>query len=129
MFYGRYAADIARKVALVARRWWHLKRIVRKVEADPNAKLYRDEALTPVTEEDSEHMELYTQNEAARVAVERERRVAGKSANGNGGKAEALGRAGNGHQANGHDADHAPPSLTAITASRFRRSSELPRWR
>ena len=39
LFYGRYAADIVRKVALVARRWRHLKRIVRKVEADPHAKL------------------------------------------------------------------------------------------
>jgi hypothetical protein len=86
-----------------------LKRIVRKVEADPQAKLYRDEALTPVTEEDSEHMELYTQNEAARSAVERELRVAGKSANGHGHKAEgASGRAGNGHEANGRDAAHAP---------------------
>ncbi|MET0869842.1 MAG: radical SAM protein, partial [Methyloceanibacter sp.] len=109
LFYGRYAADIVRKVALVARRWRHLKRIVRKVEADPHAKLYRDEALTPVTEEDSEHMELYTQNEAARSAVERELRVAGKSANGHGHTAEAAsGRAGNGHQANGRDAAHAP---------------------
>jgi radical SAM superfamily enzyme YgiQ (UPF0313 family) len=108
-FYGRYAADIARKLVVVARRWRHLKRIVRKVEADPRAKLYRDEALTPVAEEDSEQMELYTQNEAARSAVERELRVAGKSANGHGHKAEAAsGHAGNGHQANGHDAAHAP---------------------
>jgi radical SAM superfamily enzyme YgiQ (UPF0313 family) len=110
LFYGRYAADIARKLVVVARRWRHLKRIVRKVEADPEAKLYRDEALTPVTEEDSEHMELYTQNEAARSAVERELRVAGKSANGHGHKAEAAsGHTGNGHQANGRDAAHAPP--------------------
>src|SRR5262245_35274750 len=109
LFYGRYAADIARKLVVVARRWRHLKRIVRKVEADPEAKLYSDEALTPVTEEDSEHMELYTQNEAARSAVERELRVAGKSANGHGHRAEAAsGHGGNGHQSNGHDAAHAP---------------------
>ena len=54
-------------------------------------------------------MELYTQNEAARSAVERELRVAGKSANGHGHTAEAASsRAGNGHQANGRDAAHAP---------------------
>jgi hypothetical protein len=82
VFYGRYAADIARKLVLAGRRWWHLKRIVRKVEADPGAKLYRDEALTPVAEEDAAHMELYTQNEAARSAVERELRVAAKRVNG-----------------------------------------------
>ena len=67
---------------MVAKRWRHLKRIVKSVEADPRAKLYMDEALTPVAEEDSAHMELYTQNEAARVAVERERRVAGHKTNG-----------------------------------------------
>ena len=57
---------------------------MRKIEADPHTKLYNDEAFTPVADEDSEHMELYTQNEAARVAVERELRVAGHKANGNG---------------------------------------------
>lgn len=81
-FYSRYALDIARKCVVLAGRWRDLKRIVRKIEQDPLAKAYRDEALTPVIEEDSEHMELYTQNEAARVAVERERRVAGKNGNG-----------------------------------------------
>ena len=108
LFYGRYAADIARKVVTVARRWRHLKRIVRKVEADPRAKLYMDEALTPVAEEDSAHMELYTQNEAARSAVARELRVAGKTANGHDGKSPATaGHPGNGHETNGHDAAHA----------------------
>jgi len=83
-FYARYAADVARKATTLAKRWRDLRRIMRKIEADPNAKLYFDEALTPVAEEDSEHMGLYTQNEAARVAVERELRVAGHKANGNG---------------------------------------------
>jgi radical SAM superfamily enzyme YgiQ (UPF0313 family) len=107
LFYGRYAADIARKAVLLAKRWRHLKRIVRKVQADPNAMLYKDEALTPVAEEDSDHMELYTQNEAARTAVERERRVAGHPGNGHGGKAPVpAGQRANGHQGNGHDADH-----------------------
>ncbi|MFZ2019082.1 MAG: radical SAM protein [Methyloceanibacter sp.] len=109
VFYSQYAADIARKVLLAAKRWRHLKRIVRKVEADPRTKLYKDEALTPVIDEDSEHMELYTQNEAARVAVEREWRVAAKAPNGNGAKARALAaQRANGHNGNGngHDVEH-----------------------
>ena len=109
VFYSQYAADIARKVLLAAKRWRHLKRIVRKVEADPRTKLYKDEALTPVIDEDSEHMELYTQNEAARVAVEREWRVAAKAPNGNGAKAPALAaQRANGHNGNGngHDVEH-----------------------
>lgn len=107
-FYARYAVDIARKVTMVAKRWRHLTRILNKVEADPLAKLYTDEALTAVVDEDADHMELYTQNEAARVAVEREWRVAAKTVNGNG-KAPAVPRA-NGHNGNGNGngggADH-----------------------
>jgi hypothetical protein len=67
-----------------------LRRIRHKIEADPNARLYRDGALMPVAEEAAEHMALYTQNEAARVAVARELRVAGKS--GNGHAAKGFGR-------------------------------------
>ncbi|MGA7371441.1 MAG: radical SAM protein [Methyloceanibacter sp.] len=93
VFYSRYAAEIARKAALLAKRWRHLKGIVRRVEADPRAKFYMDGALTPVAEEDSEHMELYTQNDAARVAVERERRVARYH--------HTNGDTGNGHATNG----------------------------
>jgi hypothetical protein len=103
-FYARYAADIVRKVTIVARRWRHLTRILNRVQADPNAKLYMDEALTAVAEEDAEHMELYTQNVAARTAVERERRVAAKPGNGHPAHAgNGNGRNGNGHDGNGHD--------------------------
>ena len=82
----------------LARRWRHLKSIVAKIEADPNAKAYQDDALIPVGEEDSEHMELYTQSETVRAAVKHERRVAGGPANGHQPKVHA----GNGHAANGH---------------------------
>ena len=100
---GEFGDEIADIVVEVTDVQW-LKKIVRKVESDPLAKFYKDEALTPVIDEDSEHMELYTQNEAARVAVERERRVAAKPVNGNG-KALAAKRA-NGHQGNGHEDGH-----------------------
>jgi hypothetical protein len=102
-FYARYAADIARKLALVAKRWRHLTKIISKIEADPLAKFYMDEALTSVADEDAEHMELYNQNEAARVAVERERRVAGHKDNGHT-KAAAATHHTNGHGGNGRDA-------------------------
>ena len=76
-FYAKYAADTVSRHAKLAQRWLMLKRFCDEVEADPNAKSYRDDALIPVAEENAEHMELYTQNDAARVAVEREHRVAG----------------------------------------------------
>src|SRR5262245_25986122 len=113
-FYARYAADIARKATLTAKPWRHLNRNLNRVQADPNAKLYMDEALTAVAEEDAEHMELYTQNVAARTAVERERRVAAKPGNGHLAPAHVNvnGRNGNGHAGNGHahvQRDHLQP--------------------
>ncbi len=103
-FYARYAAEVARKALALAKRWRMLKAIVRKIEADPSAKLYMDGALTPVAEEDSEHMEIYTQNEAARTAVERERRVAAKP--GHAHPAHVHAGNGNGHNGNGHGHEH-----------------------
>ena len=92
-FYARYVAETARKAAKLARRWRHLKRILAKIEADPNAKLFMDEALTPVGEEDAEHMELYNQSESIKAAVKHERRVAGHAVHAH---------LGNGHDGNGH---------------------------
>ena len=68
-FYAGYAAETARKAVKLVRRWRHLKSIVAKIEADPHAKSYQDDALIPVGEEDAEHMELYTQSETVRAAV------------------------------------------------------------
>jgi hypothetical protein len=113
LFYARYAKETAVKAVKLARRWLHLKSLVRKVEADPNAALYRDEALVPVAEEDSAHMELYNQTEAARVAVERERRVAGQPANGR--HVEEHDH----HHGNGHGNGHAEPA--PIRADKDRR--------
>ena len=107
-FYARYAADIARKAFVLAKRWRMLEAILNKIEADPNAKLYMDERPDAVTEEDAEHMELYTQNEAARTAVERERRVAAKPGHAHPlTRMPAMAMDGNGHEGNGHgDAHH-----------------------
>jgi radical SAM superfamily enzyme YgiQ (UPF0313 family) len=117
-FYAGYAAETARKAVKLVRRWRHLKSIVAKIEADPHAKSYQDGALIPVGEEDAEHMELYTQSETVRAAVQHERRVAGGPANGHQPKVHsgnghvANGHAGNGHKDNGlgdaahHDAGH-----------------------
>ena len=112
-FYAGYAAETARKAVKLVRRWRHLKSIVAKIEADPHAKSYQDDALIPVGEEDAEHMELYTQSETVRAAVQHERRVAGGPANGHQPKVHAgNGHAGNGHKDSGlgdaahHDAGH-----------------------
>jgi radical SAM superfamily enzyme YgiQ (UPF0313 family) len=104
-FYARYAAEVVRKATVLGKSWWALKQIVKKIEADPHAMAYKDEALTPVADEEAEHMALYSQNEAARIAVERERRVAGikQKTNSDGQPAVAVKANGNGHAANGEE--------------------------
>jgi hypothetical protein len=50
VFYPRYAAEIARKHAKIVQlilRFWRFRR---RLKQDPNARLYKDEALTPVPE-------------------------------------------------------------------------------
>jgi radical SAM superfamily enzyme YgiQ (UPF0313 family) len=125
VFYARYAAEVARKAAKLAVSWRALKRIVKKIEADPLAKSYTDAALTAVVDEDAEHMELYTQNEAARVAVERELRVAGGKPKGNGHPGLAVKANGNGktgHASNGHGG-HDKPAAHADKEERLPESA------
>ncbi len=74
-FYPRLAAALLVKHARFARHVWRLDRIRRRVAADPNGLAYTDPALLPVTDEDTEHLDLFTQNQAARDAVERARKV------------------------------------------------------
>jgi hypothetical protein len=83
-----------------------------------------DEAMTPVSEEDSEHMELYTQNAAARSAVERELRVANHKTIGEGAHTHENGHAngrhagsghattGTGNASNGHDHGETQPAVS-----------------
>jgi hypothetical protein len=105
-FYANAVQETTRKAVKLVRRWRHLKRIVAKIEADPHAKLYMDAALTPVAEEDAEHMDLYTQSEGVRAAVKHERRVAGHSTNGHSANGHVRLHGDNGHAGNGVDAGH-----------------------
>jgi hypothetical protein len=74
-FYPKYLWASAGKLVRVLRAARHLYGLARTVKADPQRKLYMDQALTPVTEEDSSSFELLNQSEAARHAVEHERHV------------------------------------------------------
>jgi len=50
LFYPRYAAEIIRKHWTVARLIWRYGRIRQEIKRDPNAREYRDVALTPGAE-------------------------------------------------------------------------------
>lgn len=126
VFYSKYAADVARKLYMAGRRWRHLTRLMNKVESDPTAKFHMDNALTPVADEDAEHMELYTQNEAARVAVERELRVAGGKPKGNGAGQPALQVKMNGNGKAAHAGNGQDSTAETVEAEKRRQESAAP---
>ena len=74
-FYPALAAEFLVKVANATRLAWQLYRIYRRVAKDPRGMEYCDQALTPVHEDDVQTMEMFTQNQAARSAVEHNRKI------------------------------------------------------
>jgi radical SAM superfamily enzyme YgiQ (UPF0313 family) len=74
-FYPGLFWEIAVKHARVVREAWRMYRIYRAVAADPHAMAYTDEAMTPVTDEDTDNLALFTHNQAARDAVDHARKV------------------------------------------------------
>lgn len=75
LFYPRLAWEFVAKHAHLAREYWRIDRIYRRVVADPNGLAYTDQAMTAVADEDLEALEMFTQNKAARDAVDHVRKV------------------------------------------------------
>ncbi len=71
VFYPRYGWEIvskhARFIALILR----LARIRRRLKRDPNARDYTDLALTPVSDDELDELELFDLNDASRAAVDK----------------------------------------------------------
>ena len=74
-FYPRLAWDLGRKAAAFANTGVYLYRLKKRIVADPNRLSYRDAAITPVTEDETDTLDLFTNNESTRQAVARERMV------------------------------------------------------
>ena len=74
-FYPREAWSIVSKTARLALLLLKLERQRRAIETDPERKSYVDQALMPVTDADEENLELFTQNEAAKHAVQHAHRI------------------------------------------------------
>ncbi len=74
-FYSKVLTEFVRKTWLVAVQGWRIYRIYRRVASDPAGLQYTDQAMTPVADDDVENLELFTQNSAARKAVDHARKV------------------------------------------------------
>jgi hypothetical protein len=68
-FYAKYAWNFVTKYSRAVRLLLWLHATNRRVKNDPNRYTYTDLAMTPVTEDETERLELFTHSEAARDAV------------------------------------------------------------
>jgi hypothetical protein len=75
-FYPQYAWETVSKAVRFGLRWLEIARMSRRIKRDPSRKLYTDRALTPVTNDETETLELFTHNEGARDEVAHVRKIA-----------------------------------------------------
>ncbi|MGH6870785.1 MAG: B12-binding domain-containing radical SAM protein [Rhizomicrobium sp.] len=75
VFYPKLAADFVAKHARLIHKAWAINRIARRVQADPANLAYTDLAMTPVTDEDTDTLEMFTHNASARDEVVRARKI------------------------------------------------------
>ena len=73
-FYPALAREFVSKHVRVATAAWRMFRIYRRVVAEKD-KPYSDLAMTPVSEDEAESLELFTHNQSARDAVDHVRKV------------------------------------------------------
>jgi radical SAM superfamily enzyme YgiQ (UPF0313 family) len=73
-FYTWLTSDFLVKHARIAVSAWTIFRIYRRVAAD-SLFPYTDQAMTPVTEEETQTFELFTHNQSAREAVDHARKI------------------------------------------------------
>ena len=75
-FYPKYAWDFMSKYSRAVRLLLWLHRTNRRLQKDPNRYSYTDLALSPVSEDETETLELLTHSSAAREAVAHVRKIA-----------------------------------------------------
>ena len=73
-FYPQLTWEILVKHARVAAAAWRIFRIYRRVAAGAHI-VYNDQAMTPVTEDETQTLELFTHNKSAREAVDHARKI------------------------------------------------------
>ena len=74
-FYPKYLWEIVGKHVRLAKQWIEISAMCRRARREQQLSPYTDLALTPVTEEESETLEMFTHNEGARDAVAHRRKI------------------------------------------------------
>jgi radical SAM superfamily enzyme YgiQ (UPF0313 family) len=89
LFYPALAFEFAVKHARVAAAAWSIFRIYRRVAAGKHSP-YSDLAMTPVSEDETQTLELFTHNKSAREAVDHARKIKTLTAAGAAAAAETV---------------------------------------
>src|SRR3954452_5344567 len=75
-FYPKYLWETVSKHARIAKHWFWLDRVRKRVKEEQRVSPYTDLALTAVTDDETESFDLFTHNEGARGEVVRTRKIA-----------------------------------------------------
>jgi hypothetical protein len=75
-FYPKYLWEIVSKHVRIARHWFMIERMAKRARREQKLTPYTDLALSPVTADETETLELLTHSEAARNAVAHQRKIA-----------------------------------------------------
>jgi radical SAM superfamily enzyme YgiQ (UPF0313 family) len=75
-FYPRYAWEFVWKYGRMTLAWLRLELTIQRIRRDPQHRFYTDQALSPVSETETEVLELFTHSGDARHAVEHARKIA-----------------------------------------------------
>jgi hypothetical protein len=70
----KYVADLVAKHFAIARIVWRMGAVRRSIKRDPQARQYRDQALTPVTDEELDRLEMFSVTASARTAADKAKR-------------------------------------------------------
>ena len=73
-FYPRYVANLIEKHVKLGKAIWKYRKIALELKRDPEARNYKDLALTPVVDDDFDSYEMFSTNDAAKSAVTKVRK-------------------------------------------------------
>ena len=75
-FYPKFLWQSVSKNIRHAKHWFWLERLRRRIKREQALAPYMDQALTPVVDEETETLEMFTHNEGARGEVKHQRKIA-----------------------------------------------------
>ncbi len=74
VFYPKYLMHLARTHVAMFKLWWRYNQVRKRIKADPKRREYTDLALTPVTDDELDELDLFISSASAKEAVDKSRK-------------------------------------------------------